>query len=95
MANPVLVDCPQDEWTKVADGVAAGMLHPLGRTDTTSRKIPKYYQTYRVAGDPKPDDTTDLGEAVLFTASVNIQSASAIDVYVICVSAPGKVRVDL
>jgi hypothetical protein len=85
MANPVLVECPKDEWTPVASSLTIGEIHVV---DTQAR----YFYTYRVAGDPAPTD--DGEEGVLFLESVKIPDIRAIDMYVYCKVQAGKVRTD-
>ena len=73
MANPVVVPCTQDAWTKVATGVTTGVVHIL-KTDPD-----KYLQTYRVSADPAPVDNSD---AVPFDTPLQISAAALIDVYI-------------
>lgn len=86
MADPVIVNCPDKTWTKVASSVTTGV---IWLKDST----PQYRQTYRVAGNPAPTDLADgkrfQGEGML------ISSGSAIDVYIYPTGGEGKVRVDL
>lgn len=86
MADPLVVACPKDVWTKVATGVTTGVVHIL------SLKPDNYLQTYRVTTNPAP---TDLVDAVPFDTPLQISAAAAIDVYVQCLGNAGSVRVDL
>lgn len=86
MANPVLVNCPEGQWTKVATNVTAGVVHIV------SLDPEKYTQTYRVTAGPAP---TTLDEAVWFKDELSIAASAAIDVYIWPIGAAGKVRVDL
>lgn len=90
MANPVLIVCTENAWTKVATNVTSGQIH-----DKASRAV--YFQTYRTTGDPAPLNT-DLTDAVpIFNEdkSVVIANSTAIDVYIHCIGEDGRVRVDL
>lgn len=85
MAVPALVDCPADQWTKVADGITSGTL----RLILTSPK--KYLWTYVADLGAAPTDLTDAvpledGQALVF--------ADASDVYVYAIGAAGRVRFD-
>lgn len=86
MANPAIVACLADVWTKVATGVTTGVVHIL---DTTPNR---YLQTYRVSAAAAPADNTD---AVPFNTPLQISAAAAIDVYIQPVGEAGSVRVDL
>ena len=86
MANPLIVACPADAWTKVATGVTTGVVHIL------STKPNRYLQTYRVTAGAAPADNDD---AVPFTTPLQISAAAAIDVYIQPVGEAGSVRVDL
>jgi len=90
MANPVVIECPVDVWTKIATSVMTGGIHKLLFTSG------KYLQTYRETGDPAPTDNEDAAELFETDSTFEaISSAIFIDVYVKPVSAAGKVRVDL
>jgi len=86
MANPVVVACPADVWTKVATGVLSGIVHII------STKPDAYLQTYRDTLGAPP---TDLSEAVPFKSPMQISNSVAIDVYVRPRGNAGSVRVDL
>ena len=85
MANPVLVTCLKEVWTKVVTGQTAGVIHVL-------KDEAKYLQTYRDAGGIAP---TTVEEGARFDTQLNISASAAIDVYVWCQVQDGKVRVDL
>ena len=89
MANPEVIPCPKDDWTKIATNVTTGQVHKL-------LKDPGIYLfTYRDTGDAAP---TDLSDAVpLFDEGnqVQISNISGIDIYVYTKGAAGSVRVDL
>ena len=86
MANPVLVACPEGQWTKVATNVTVGVIN------VTNEAPAKYVQTYRLTGDPAPADFT---EAVPFEDELLISSSSAIDVYIWPQEEAGEVRVNV
>ena len=86
MADPVVVACPADAWTKVATGVTTGVVHIL---DTTPNV---YLQTYRASTNPAPANKAD---AVPFNTPLQISAAAIIDVYIQPVGRAGSVRVDL
>jgi len=87
LANPSVVACALNTWTKVANGVAGTTIHPWlnGRTI--------YSWTYRVAGDPAPSDNTD---ELRLNKSTNLctDDTNTMDVYVYAKVAAGSVRVD-
>lgn len=89
MADPVVVTCLKNVWTKVATNVTAGRVHRLNDTPA------KYVQTYRLTGYVAPTDNQDA--AVLFRDSTSepISASVAIDVYVQAINEDGEVRVDL
>lgn len=86
MADPVVVPCPADAWTKVATNVQTGVVH------VTAVKPNVYLQTYRETGEAAP---TNKADAVPFTTPLTISASTGIDVYVQPVGAAGSVRVDL
>jgi len=86
MADPVLVPCPADQWTKVATAVTIGQIWKQ-RTDL------EYWQTYRATGGAAPSDLTDAQAWV--GQSAKISAPSAIDVYIYPKKKAGSVRVDL
>lgn len=87
MANPAVVACTKDAWTKVATNVTAGQVHILSKAPS------QYAHTYRLTGEAAP---TTLTEAVVVSQiSLPISAAAAIDVYVYAYGAAGSVRVDV
>ena len=88
MANPVIVPCPKGAWTKVATNIVAGQLH-------NKATLARYFQTYRVTGDPVPTDLTEAVPIFAKEKSIVISNSSPIDVYIYCKGLAGKVRVDL
>ncbi len=87
MADPLVVACPENTWTKIVTNVTNGMVHLL----TASRGI--YLQTYRQTGEAAP---TLASEGVrIFDNEAEISSDSNIDVYIYCQGEAGSVRVDV
>lgn len=87
MADPVIVACPADVWTKVATDVTTGQVH---LKDT---RPGMYLQTYRATGGATP---TGVAEGVqIVEPSIPIEATTGIDAYVMAVGAAGSVRVDL
>lgn len=90
MADPLPVTCTKDQWTLVAQNVVTGMLWRMEKTAS-------YFQTYRMTGGTAPSGTTEAvpifrdGEPDFEEISGN----QAIDVYIYCKVANGKVRVDI
>ena len=95
MADPTLVTCTADAWTKVATNVTTGVIHII-------TNVPgQYLQTYRDTGGAAPSGSPGE-EAVLIPADeISIAAAAGIDVYIYVKTAPtstavnGRVRVDL
>ena len=87
MANPAIVACPADVWTKVATNVQVGNIWIL-------KKLNKgYLQTYRLAGEAAPTVTTEGIE--IKEPGMAIDSSPGIDVYIYAKSGDGSVRVDV
>ena len=88
-AEPVVVACPADVWTKVATSVTSATIHRISVEPNV------YRQTYRFTGNPAPADNADA--AVMFSAFPDQEEISndvAIDVNVQPASKAGSVRVD-
>lgn len=87
MADPTIVACTKNAWTKVATNVTAGQIHILSSAPS------QYSHTYRMTGEAAP---TTTAEAVVMSAvSIPISAAAAIDVYIYAHGAAGSVRVDV
>lgn len=86
MADPVIVPCPVDAWTKVVTNKTTGVIHIL-KVDPDV-----YMQTYRDTGGATP---TTVDEGVPFDSPLQISAAAAIDVYIRPKGKAGSVRVDL
>lgn len=87
MADPVIVPCAADVWTKVATDVTTGIIH------LKSSEPGAYLQTYRDTGGGAP---TDPAEGVQIPGpSIPIQATAGIDVYIMPLNKAGSVRVDL
>ena len=89
MADPAIIACPKDVWTKVVTNKTTGMIHIL-KTDPNS-----YAWTYRDTGEAPPALPATKPEAVPFNPALQISAAAGIDVYVIPDGKDGSVRVDL
>ncbi len=86
MANPILVPCPVDEWTKVATGVKKGQVEIKITTAD-------YIKTYKDTTDPAP---TGLSIGTPFhELPAEIESSVEIDVYVYCLKRDGLVEVSV
>ena len=90
MADPIIIPCPEGEWTPVATNVTVGKIHKK------STKPRVYFQTYRDTGETAPT-TIDEGVEMFINSiiSESIVSSGAIDVYVWTTEEAGSVRVDL
>jgi hypothetical protein len=90
MANPLIVDCPKEVWTKVATDVVTGQVHKK------SEEPELYLHTYRLTGEAAPTIRTEGVEIFIYeNLSENISALAGIDVYVMPIGEDGKVRVDL
>lgn len=87
MANPVVVPCPADAWTKVATAITSATVKKLNVRPNI------YLETYRVTGGAAPADKTGANP-IDATGELNVASAVAIDIYIQPVGAAGSVRVD-
>lgn len=89
MADPVIVPCAADVWTKVATNVTTGQVHIKDTAPGT------YLQTYRMTGGAAPA-AGDPSEGVQINGpSVPIEATAGIDVYIMPRGADGAVRVDV
>lgn len=86
MADPAVVPCPADVWTKVATDQTSGVVHIISSEPNV------YLQTYRDTGATAPTDKTG---AVQFDSPLCISASLGIDVYIRPVGVAGSVRVDL
>lgn len=86
MANPIKVNISADTWVKVAENVTSGLI-------TIKQWQPsRYYQTYRVTGDPAPTGDYNEDTSTVTTGhEINIAALEAIDVYMYCVDQSGEV----
>lgn len=91
MANPVFIDCPEDIWTKVAENITTGQIHKVKEAPFS------YLHTYRTSGDPPPPGGFEEGIKVFIDDEISepIAFSSGIDLYIFCVKADGRVRIDL
>lgn len=85
MANPVIVACVKDTWTKVAEDITIGQVWIIDSQ-------PDYFSTYRDFGGAAP--TTDSEAVRLPLPGMPIRSPIGIDVYVMAKGRAGEVRID-
>lgn len=89
MADPVLVDCPEGQWTKVATNVTSGNIRKISYTPDV------YLETYRLTGSAAPTLESEGRRLFEISGSAVISASAAIDVYIWPKEQDGKVRVDL
>ena len=96
MANPVIVTCAENTWTRVAENVTSATIYLL--TNPIYRPIEnrplQYYQTYRNTGDAAPTDLTDAINVSWNDRGFEFSNPDSSDIYVYAVDAEGSVRVD-
>lgn len=85
-ADPSVVVCPVDTWTKVATNVSGVTVQPHPK-DTQKH----FLYTWRDTGNPAPSDTTDA--VYMHTDGFHLSVNPAIDVYVRAKSAGSSVLV--
>ena len=93
VGDPVIVSCPADTWTKVADDAWLGRINKLYDDDIADPT--GYLYTYRITGELPPTLKT---EGVLCFLNGNTEwiiSWWGIDVYIWAIERNGQVRVDL
>jgi hypothetical protein len=88
MANPVFVNTPAAEWTKVADNVTSAIVH-------NKKLASSYVYTYRMHGGTAPTDITEGVPAFDEGNQEKITASAAIDVYFAAIDKDGRVRVDI
>lgn len=88
MANPEIKSIPKNTITKVATNVLTGQL---------KRLIPRasYLCTYRKTGEAAPTVETEFAKIFENSSSETISSYESIDIYIVCKSKAGSVRVDI
>jgi hypothetical protein len=90
MANPVNVPLSKNTWTPVATNVVAGLI------TIKEWQSSRYYQTFRVTGDPAPVGDHNESTSVVTTGQeISINATEAIDVYLYCYQEDGSVVVAL
>lgn len=87
MADPVIVACTKDIWTKVATNVTTGYVWIKDSGPNV------YFQTYRDTGGAAPSDNADAVNMSL--PGMPIAATAGIDVYIQPVKVDGSVRVDI
>lgn len=83
MADPVIVPCPADVWTKVATNVTAGQVH------IKDTRPGDYLQTYRMTGGAAPDAGDPSEVAKITGPFALIEATAGIDVYIMPLGAAG------
>jgi hypothetical protein len=88
MANPLIVACAKDVWTKVATGVKVGNIwvkdKPLNGF---------MMHTYKLTTDPAP--TLETEAISILGQGIRIDHSVLIDVYIYAKNDAGSVRVDV
>lgn len=87
MADPVIVDCPEADWTLVASNVKNGNVWKKDKSPN------KYLQTYVETGNPAPTEQ-EIGQEISGDG-LPIAASMEVDVYIMPLGADGSVRVDL
>jgi hypothetical protein len=93
-SNPLIIDCIADVWTKCATNVTSGTINKLYDDDEIADPT-GFLQTFRITGAVAP--TLKSEGVICFENSVNekIDSSFPIDVYIMALFRPRKIRVDL
>jgi hypothetical protein len=96
MASPTFVDCPADQWTKVATNVTTGMLHKVYSSGATSPTV-KYLQTFvqPTAGSAPTGGRADGVSVFEDSEHVPMSFSTGTDVYIYPIGSAGRVRVDV
>lgn len=91
MANPTIVDCPKDTWTKVATNVISG---EIVKSLTTARPV-NYLYVRRDTGTAAPT-TKDEGYPIFTDDHREVFGAKVgSDIYIYAIKEDGKVMVDM
>jgi len=85
MANPVVVPCPANQWTKVITGLTAAAIRIM------SNSPDKYLWTYIATTGAAP---TDFSDAVPINGDLSLSFGVSADVYVYAKGGAGEVRID-
>lgn len=86
MANPIMVPLPKDTWVKVIENVVSAIIHIRNNSPS------QYRHTFRTTGDPAPIDDSD--SIPIYEHAAEVDTETAVDVYIKAVGADGEVRVD-
>jgi hypothetical protein len=89
MANPAIVPCPANVWTKVATGVKVGNIWVKDRPKNGGYMM----HTYRLTTDPAPANETE--SMPILDQGIRIDHSVLIDVYIYALHDAGSVRVDV
>ena len=92
MSDPILVTCPEGQWTKVATDIGKGAIYRV------SKNPGAYLFTYRDTGEAAPTDKAEgvelfINDAVVFDVWDRV--FSGVDVYIWADNAAGSVRADM
>jgi len=88
MANPIFIDCPKNQWTKIATNISAINVHKVVRVTY------EYLFTTVLTGGVAPTTKEEGVEAFEKGSLQEVYSSSKIDVYLFAITATGRVRVD-
>ena len=86
--NPVVVNLPADQWTKVVSDITTGTI------DKKSIKPNVYRATFRIAGDPPGDLDADAVTIFIRVPYVIVSNDDQIDVYIKPVRSDGQIVVN-
>jgi len=96
MANPILVNCPADEWTLVAENVTTGFIKKPKNSPVS------FLETYRITEDLENgtvEAPTDINEGCPTFINSNLleirSPLKGIHVYIWPIGAAGNVRRDV
>jgi hypothetical protein len=88
--NPQKIEIPANVWTPVATNVTSGLI------TIKQWQASRYYQTYRVTGDPAPTgDQNEDTSTVTTGQEISIAATESVDVYMYCLDFDGEVVLSL
>ena len=98
MANPQIIACPKNVWTKVAEGVSTGNIS-INKWPSYEDKIPHsritYLATHRVTGDPPPSNDNYNEGDIIGNEGAIISDTLSIDVYIYCLGEDGSIKISI
>lgn len=86
MADPVVVPCPADVWTKVATSVTTGRI--IKKINNV-----EYFGTYRLTGGSAPSSAGDGYRLDNEVTEINQKTTQPADIYIYCHGGAGSVEV--